>query len=152
MGMHMQSCPAMGGEFDRITETCVMQHLRKTARGVTQLYEDSLREVGLTAGQFSTLVAVARNGTVALTPLAEELGMDRTTLTRALAPMERNGWVHTEISAGDARVRTVALTEEGRDLLSRATTRWQAAQDAALKRIGVNAWVKIRPALRDLVK
>ena len=78
----------------------------------------SLREVGLTAGQFSTLVAVARNGTVALTPLAEELGMDRTTLTRALAPMERNGWVHTQTSAGDARVRTVELTEEGRDLLS----------------------------------
>jgi DNA-binding MarR family transcriptional regulator len=142
----------MGGEFDKITETCVMQHLRKTARGVTQLYEESLKEVGLTAGQFSTLVAVARNDSIALTPLAEELGMDRTTLTRALAPMERNGWVVTATRDGDARVRTVRLTEEGRVLLSEATSRWQAAQDAALKRIWVNAWVKIRPALRDLVK
>ena len=142
----------MGGEFDKITETCVMQHLRKTARGVTQLYEESLKQVGLTAGQFSTLVAVARNESVALTPLAEELGMDRTTLTRALSPMERNGWIHTAIRDGDARVRTVELTEAGRDLLAEATIRWREAQDAALKRIGVNAWVKIRPALRDLVK
>ncbi len=142
----------MAGEFDKITETCVMQHLRKTARGVTQLYEESLKEVGLTAGQFSTLVAVARNDGIALTPLAEELGMDRTTLTRALAPMERNGWISTAIREGDARVRNVQLTEAGRELLSKATTRWQAAQDAALKRIGINAWVKIRPALRDLVK
>jgi len=142
----------MGGEFDKITETCVMQHLRKTARSVTQLYEESLKQVGLTAGQFSTLVAVARNDGIALTPLAEELGMDRTTLTRALAPMERNGWIITAIREGDARVRNVQLTEEGRALLSEATSRWQAAQDAALKRIGVNAWVKIRPALRDLVK
>lgn len=142
----------MSGEFDRITETCVMQHLRKTARGVTQLYEESLKQVGLTAGQFSTLVAVARSDGIALTPLAEELGMDRTTLTRALAPMERNGWIHTETGEGDARVRKVGLTEKGRDLLAEATVRWRAAQDAALKRIGVNAWVKIRPALRDLVK
>jgi len=142
----------MAGEFDKITETCIMQTLRKTARGVTQAYEESLKQVGLTAGQFSTLVAVARNESIALTPLAEELGMDRTTLTRALAPMVRNGWIHTETSDGDARVRTVGLTGEGRELLSRATIRWRAAQDAALKRIGVNAWVKIRPALRDLVK
>ncbi len=66
---------------------------RRTARALTQMYEESLRPLGLRATQFTILQGLARAGEVSQGQLGEMLAMDSTSLTRTLAIMRRAGWV-----------------------------------------------------------
>src|SRR5262250_925940 len=79
--------------------TCVCFHLRRAARAVTQTYERALAPAGILPGQFSVLAVLHRFGPQPLSALAELMGMDRTTLTRNLRPLERDSLVR--VKAGD---------------------------------------------------
>jgi hypothetical protein len=66
---------------------CTCLGLRKAARAVTQMYDQTLKPAGLRSTQFSLLVAAERAGPRGIGELAELLVMDRTTLTRNLKPL-----------------------------------------------------------------
>ena len=134
-------------EFERV---CVAQALRRAARKITRRYEAALRPVGLTMGQFTTLAALARPEPVPLTVLADQLGMDRTTLTRDLAPLERRGLVASSPSPDDRRVRAIELTDVGRVLLDEAAPLWREAQAESGRRLGDAQWTAIRDHLDRL--
>ena len=93
------------------------------------MYDEAYRPIGIRSTQLPLLVAAfLRSHTV--TSLAEELALDRTTLSRNLIPLERKGWI--EIAPGDdRRTREVRLTEEGRDVVRRAVPLWERAQGRA---------------------
>ena len=125
-----------------IAQTCLMLRTRSAARRVTRLYEDAFAQLNLTGGQFSILVAAALRPEVAISPLAEGLGMDRTTLSRALGPLERRGLVRLEKDPDDSRSRRVSITPEGDALLKRAVPLWREAQtrlEASLTDLDPNA-------------
>lgn len=105
---------------------CTCFRLRRASRRVTQVYDHELAGVGLSLNQYSILRRTEREPR-ALGGLAEELGMDRTTLTRNLSPLVDAGLLET-VRGEDARQRLVALTTEGRARLTRAKPRWQRAQ------------------------
>lgn len=115
-----------------VRETCIGTKLRMASRAVTQLYDDALAESGIRSTQFSLLIALAQAPLVPLSKIAEALVMDRTTLTRNLMPLVREGLVE-EGRAADRRVRAYALTPQGRQVLERALPGWRRAQ-AELKR------------------
>ena len=117
-----------------------MQRLRSAARAVTQIYETKLSEVDLTAGQFSTLIAIARQEGVTVSTLAERLGMDRTTVTRALAPLERRQIVRIGTSPEDSRAKAVFLKHEGRELLNKAIPIWNEAQARVTANLDDGQW------------
>lgn len=119
-----------------IAATCLMHAVRKAARAVTAAYEAALAPSGLTAGQFSLLVALAAAGPMPHGTLARALGLDRTTLTRALAPLARRGLVETVPSGADGRLRVLALTAAGAETLALAIPLWRAAQDRAVAALG----------------
>lgn len=119
-----------------ISETCAMQALRGAARQATRLYERALAPVGLTASQFTTLVALWRLGEAGPSALAEVILADRTTMPRLLAPLERRGLVEGRPSDEDRRLRLMALTSEGRALLEEAVPLWEAAQAEAAATLG----------------
>jgi DNA-binding MarR family transcriptional regulator len=100
---------------------------RRAAREITRDFEAKLRPHGLRATQFSILAALALKGPTPVSELAEVLGLQRTTLTRSAAVLERNGWIGTAGST-DARERPLRLTEAGRQKLEAAFPAWQEAQ------------------------
>lgn len=121
-----------------VAASCICLNLRKAARAVTQLYDDALRPSGLRATQFSLLAAVDLAGPVPVTGLAEALVMDRTTLTRNLGTLARDGMV--AIRAGrDRRTRLVELRPRGRTALRRALPLWERAQATLTARAGGSA-------------
>ena len=67
--------------------------MRRASRALTQLYEDSLRPLGLRGSQFTILQTLSLAGEVSQGELGQMLAMDSTTLTRTLAIMSRRGWV-----------------------------------------------------------
>lgn len=119
-----------------VRQMCACNKLRRSARSMTQAYDRALGAGGLKITQLPILVALGSLGEVAVTALADELGWDRTTLTRNLRVLEARGLVDSAVHDDDARVRLVSLTGDGHETLAAALKRWQDAQRAVEERFG----------------
>jgi len=109
------------------TKACHCLAARRRARELTRLYEKKLRRHGLRATQFSVLAALALKGPTPVSGLAEFLSLERTSLTRNTALLERNGWVKSGRSE-DAPKRLLRLTAAGRRKLEAAFPAWKQVQ------------------------
>jgi DNA-binding MarR family transcriptional regulator len=85
--------------------------------------------------QFSLLMLIRGAGRVRITDLAEAAVMDRTTLQRNVALLERDGLVRIE-PGDDARVREVVLTRTAEARLAAAFPYWERAQIQVTRRLG----------------
>ena len=128
---------------------CVCTSLRKASRAVTRVYEQAMEGTGLTITQFAILRHLARLGTMPLSRLAEALVMDRTSLYRALAPLERQGWV--VIAGRGGRMKDATLSTDGRAAMDSAASAWERAQAAMIDRIGSREWAGLSMALQKIV-
>ena len=111
-----------------VARTCLCLHVQRAARIVGRRYDQAFRPLGITNGQFSILMALSRPEPAGMAELAEILGMDRTTLTAALKPLERRGLLQLEADTRDRRARRMALTDAGRTLVSEVVPLWKQAQ------------------------
>jgi DNA-binding MarR family transcriptional regulator len=130
-----------------IYAACVCLGVQRAARGVARRYDEALKPLGLTSGQFSILSSLLRDSSESIGALAELLGQERTTLTRNLRPLEAAGWIDAQPDAKDARVRRVRLTDKGRELVCAAIPIWRAAQRDSNARLGEAGWATLRPLL-----
>lgn len=111
------------------------------------MYEDALRPTGLRATQFSLLVATRLHGVATINRLARALVMDRTTLTRNLKPLEKQGLLRINPGSEDRREREVTLTIAGQDILSKALPLWKQVQQHVTKALGQT---RVDRLLKDL--
>ena len=88
---------------ESLSGPCACTTLRKAARAVGRVYDEALAGKGMTTAQFAILRHVWRGGSVPLSRLADSLVMDRTSLYRALAPVEAKGWVAVSPRLRDCR-------------------------------------------------
>lgn len=134
----------------QVRDACLCLHLQRAARVVARRYDEALRPVGLANTQFSLLMALNRPGTASPGSVAALLGMDRTTLTANLKPLQRRGLVSVTVDPGDRRSRRLALTAAGRALLAEALPLWRQAQAASERRLEPANSEALRVALADL--
>jgi DNA-binding MarR family transcriptional regulator len=130
----------------KIGHSCACFHLRRATRALTQLYDDALRSAGLRTTQFTLLNAIRIAGPITVRRLAAAVVMDRTTLTRDLRPLERDGLISVE-PGEDRRERKVDLTTKGEQLIRRALPLWEQAQTQVAENLG---HVRLRRLLSDL--
>ena len=109
-------------------DECNCFALRQAARYVTQIYERHMASLNLSAAQFTILVKLDRLPGSTMLELADSMVMDRTTLVRALKPLQRDGLIVTEASRTDARAFVFSLSESGQSKLEAACIAWHAAQ------------------------
>lgn len=133
-----------------IQQSCLSMALRQAARTLTQRYDAAFSGNGIRSTQFSLLVALAQAPSVPLSRLARAVVMDRTTLTRNLAPLVRRGLV-AESGAKDKRVRSYALTVRGKQLLTRAVPDWKDAQARILRLLTKEEAAQLRRILRTVI-
>jgi DNA-binding MarR family transcriptional regulator len=131
-----------------VRDTCLCLHAQRAARALSRRFDEALRPVGITSGQFSLLNALNRPRPPSVGPVAQLLAMDRTTLTAALKPLERDGLVAISRDPEDRRNRLLLLTEKGREVLSSAVPIWRDLH-AALE-AGLPEPEALRGALRSL--
>ena len=115
---------------------CTCARLRRLTRRVTAVYDHALAAVGLRVTQFSLLGHLRGLPGLAMTDLAGRLDMDRTTLTRNLAPLIAAGWVEVTPSPEDARRRLVRITAVGEETWRAARTHWRRAQEEVRSTMG----------------
>jgi DNA-binding MarR family transcriptional regulator len=109
----------------QIRDSCLCLHVQRAARALARRFDDALRPLGLTNGQFSLMMALNRPEPPTLGPVAALLAMDRTTLTAALKPLERLGLVLMTVDPTDKRHRRLILTAAGASLLVQAVPLWE---------------------------
>ena len=125
---------------------CACANLRRTARLVTQLYEQALRPAGITGPQFTLLQALKLAHGALQKQLAEILRIDSTTLTRNLALLEKRGWLRAE-PAPDRRAMRLGLTAAGERKYKQALPYWQSAQKQLRRALGDGKWNELIDAL-----
>jgi len=100
--------------------------VQRAARALARRFDDALRSLGLTNGQFSLLMSLHRPEPLGMGAVASLLAMDRTTLTAALKPLQRRCLLKIAANSADRRGRLMTLTPKGRRLLARAVPVWQS--------------------------
>lgn len=133
-----------------VRDTCLCLHVQRAARAIARHFDEVLRPLDLTNGQFSLLMSLNRPEPPVMADVAALLAMDRTTLTAALKPLERRGLVTVTADAADKRRRRLVLTAAGRTLLARAMPLWEAAHAAIEARLPSGDPERLRADLRAL--
>jgi DNA-binding MarR family transcriptional regulator len=127
-------------------EPCVCTQLRRTARLISLVYDEALAPTGITVTQYALLARIGRTDGLSRTALAAQLGMERTTLTRNLGPLERAGFIVNK-PAEDRREKLLELTASGRKKAAETKPLWGAAQHRMLRHLGKKRWYQLRDLL-----
>ncbi|KAA0699830.1 MarR family transcriptional regulator [Neorhizobium sp. P12A] len=112
-----------------VRDTCLCLHVQRAARALARRFDTALKPVGLTNGQFSLMMSLNRPEPPPMGPVAALLAMDQTTLTAALKPLERRGWVSIMPNPKDRRGRLLSLTAEGKAVLAAAVPIWEKTHE-----------------------
>jgi DNA-binding MarR family transcriptional regulator len=126
--------------------------VRQAARQVTKLYERHLSRAQLTSAQFSILAALGEAGQMTMLELARLLVMDRTTLLRAMKPLQREELLKSSSSDADPRQLVFSLSSAGERKLKQATPLWTNAQQEFESGMGSREAARLRGTLLALAK
>src|SRR5271169_1972311 len=108
-----------------VRDGCLCLHIQRAARTLARRFDEALRPLDLTNGQFSLLMSLNRPKPPGMGAVASLLAMDRTTLTAALKPLERRSLIKVSADPDDRRGRLLALTPKGKSLLANAAPIWE---------------------------
>jgi len=125
---------------------CACATLRRTARLVSQMYEEAIRPTGVTGPQFTLLQALKFAPGLSQNQLANVLGMDSTTLTRSLALLRKQGWIRST-PGSDRRALRLSLTHAGEKQYDRVLPYWESAQKRLKRALGDRNWNQLLAAL-----
>ncbi len=120
---------------------CACATLRRAARAVTQIYADEFQGM-LEGSQFSLLNVLAKRPGIRQTDIAQILLLDKTTLSRNLSVMKRNGWLE-RVETDDRRERGFQLTVRGTEILEQGRPAWQRAQKRLRVALGSSDWQQL---------
>jgi DNA-binding MarR family transcriptional regulator len=130
---------------------CACAAARQAARVLTQFYDSRLRNSGLESPQFAVLMTLGEAGPCSQVELGRRFALDKTTVSRNLKLLERNGWIAPS-EAGDKRLRMFALTGAGRKRLAAAKPEWKKAQEQLRAGMTAEQWEAMFQAFRDITQ
>lgn len=119
---------------------CLGMRVARLHRVVARFYEQALQTAGLTQPQMevlASLITAARP--IRPAALAARLMLERSTISRNLALMQKRGWIAAADTSPTGRAMSVAVTDAGRNAFTRGGTAWRRAQADAAKMLGPNA-------------
>lgn len=131
------------------TFPCLCLSTRQTASALTSHYDRAFAETGLSTTQAALVLNIHRMGQTNITELARTVKLDKSTLTRTLAPLLRQGYIHSE--TGERRRETIlSLTELGQRTADLAEPLWEATQAELISFLGgeEKAWKFVETLLR----
>jgi DNA-binding MarR family transcriptional regulator len=132
-------------------KACTCGELRRAARAITLLYDNAFKSSGLLSTQLGVLDVICNIESIRISDLAEKQGMDRTTLTRNLSVLERQGYI--KISSGnDHRTRIITATHKGRSAVTKTIPLWNDVQRNVKQEMGETSWHELMQNLNHFVR
>jgi DNA-binding MarR family transcriptional regulator len=131
------------------TGSCASFNFRRAARAVTSLYDRAFEPFGIRSTQFSILVGIAKTQPTSISALSDLLIIDRTTLTRSLRLLKKQGLLSVSDRSAK-RQRFLTLTPKGARTLAASLPAWRKAQDRFVQSLGADYWTDFRSELEKL--
>jgi DNA-binding MarR family transcriptional regulator len=125
--------------------SCVAYNLRKSSQTVSRIYAKEMHDSPIRGPLFGLMMTIQKRGSSCITTLAKDLGLDRTTLTRNLKPLEQKGLVR--ILQVSANRKEVTLLPAGELALGEAIVCWRKAQTKVVNKLGEERWARMRQDL-----
>lgn len=119
---------------------CASMNIRRSARQIAQIFDHALSSAELRVTQFTTLAFVSIMGPISIHALAEQIGADRTTMTRNLAVLQKEGLIRITKNRQDTRSRDVCITPLGQQRFEAAYPLWEDAQSQITEALGETDW------------
>lgn len=123
---------------------------RQLARHVTKLYERHLAPSGITGTQLSILNFLYERPELTMSELSRIMVMDRTTLLRAIKPLQNDGLVTATRKSGDSRQHVFSVSPAGLRKIEQSLPLWQAAQDEYEAQVGAARAASMRREFHEL--
>ena len=133
-----------------VRDSCLCLHVQRAARALARGFDNALRPLGMTSGQFSLMMSLNRPEAPTIGAVASLLAMDRTTLSAALKPLQRRRLIKITTDRLDHRVRLLELTPKGKKLLALAVPVWITTHASVEGRLGRGEPDRLRKNLRRL--
>lgn len=133
-----------------VRDTCLCFAVRRAARALSRRFDEAFRPLGITNGQFSLMMSLNRPDSPRMSDIADFLAMDRTTLTAALKPLEKSGFISVRPDDRDRRNRRLSLTDAGREILARAVPVWRETHGEVDRLVGASDPQGFRADLKAL--
>jgi DNA-binding MarR family transcriptional regulator len=130
-------------------DLCHALAARRHARRVSRLYDRHLASTRLSSSQLSILALLEAHGRLKITELADRLVMERTSLVRALKPLQAAGLVIAERSE-QGRSFDVMLSPRGVKKFVELTPLWKKAQAAFEREVGRERADRLLKVLMEL--
>jgi DNA-binding MarR family transcriptional regulator len=136
---------------DRIASECLAVRVRILNRGITGLYDDALRNLGVKVSQMNILVVTAKLGVAHPGRICDILHMDASTLSRNAERMVGQGWLEV-VPDDDARLQPLRVTKAGMNLIRRAAPGWEKAQARARTLLGNSGAALLMASAKKLIE
>jgi DNA-binding MarR family transcriptional regulator len=107
-----------------VRDHCLCLQVQRAARSLARRFDEALRPIGITQGQFSLLMSLNQPEPPSMGKVAAFLAVDRTTLTANIKPLARRGLLKVKVDGRDRRNRRLQLTPAGHRLLIKAMPIW----------------------------
>lgn len=118
-----------------VNSPCYCLMLRRAASSVTDMYDKALAEYGITLNQFSIIINLNNMSMATTTELAQQIGLERSTLVRNLKAIMAMGYIEN-VSGENERNNHLKVTSSGRHLLKLTIPVWQSVQDKISESLG----------------
>lgn len=116
------------------------------ARGEAELTPD------MSASEARALIELVSARGIAQGELASLLGLDKSTVSRLAAGLERKGWIRRGRDEDNQRYVRLYLTPAGREVASRVWRAWQSRQERILSRLSADERAGLTAGLGGLVR
>jgi len=131
-------------------EPCLALSIRRADRIVSQAYNDRLSALGIRSTQFSVLRVIDVMHKASAKDLQEHLSMEQPTVSRALKPLIRDGYIL--VSEGkNKKEKWLSLSASGKDLFEQCLQPWKQAQDDLMAHLGLENTQLLHDLSRKIV-
>jgi DNA-binding MarR family transcriptional regulator len=123
-----------------VADACLGMRVARLHRVIARRYEQALQTAGLSQPQMEVLASlIIAAGPVRPAALAARLMLERSTLSRNLALMQKKGWVAVAETSATGRAMSVTITSAGAAAFASADSAWRRAQADAARMLGPDA-------------
>ncbi len=132
-----------------VADQCLAYRVRLLNRVVTNIYDRALQALGIKANQANILTMLSMAGQASSADIAKVLFMDKSTVSRTVDRMEKNGWIHIA-GPTNGPTQVVSVTPEGRKIMAAAHAEWKKAQQQTSELLGEQGVAAVR-MLHDIL-
>jgi len=133
-----------------VAAECIAHRVRLANRVITGIYDRALQPLGIKVNQANILVMLTLTDRASSADIARVLLMEKSTVSRTLDRMKKNGWISVAGQANEPSL-AVTVTPKGRKLMEAVHREWKKAQNQAAELLGEEGVAAVRK-LHDTIK